>query len=174
MQNTNVQGLQGIDRNVKAFLALIRETEGTAKESNPYAVCYGYSHVIRDFSDHPYFTGEWMGKTLPDSMCRNVGLSPGCKSTAAGAYQFIRSTWDNIRKGYGLKNFSPVYQDQAAIYLLKQRGAYDLIVSGKIESALKKASAEWASLPYSTAGQGKVSLQKALSIFREKGGSITA
>lgn len=161
----NMDKLQ--NSNLQAFLKLIRYAEGTERESNPYAVCYGYSHVIKDFSEHPAITGEWTGKRLPDSMCRNAGFNPGCKSTAAGAYQIIKPTWIGLRNSLGLKDFSPESQDLAAIELLRQRNALSYIEKGDIETAIFNARKEWASFPGAGYGQGEKSLQAMLGKFNE-------
>lgn len=160
------------DKNVRAMLATIRTTEGTQKVSNPYSVVFGYGHIIRSFKDHPSNTGEWMGETLSASMCRGAGLSPGCKSTAAGAYQFIRPTWNACKAALGLPDFGMSSQDKAAVYLIKQRGAYSDVVAGRISVALRKLSAEWASLPHSTVGQPTVNEKKVIDIYKSFGGVV--
>ena len=85
------------------------------------------------------------------SVCINAGLAPGCVSTAAGAYQIIKSTWQGVRDG--LPDFSPASQDAAAIRLLAQTGALKLILAGDIDGAVEKANNIWASLPNATFGQ---------------------
>ncbi len=158
--------------NLRAILKVIRTTEGTEKMLNPYAVTFGYSHTIKDFSDHPRNTGEWNGKKLSDAHCRGAGYSVGCVSTASGAYQFIVTTWNALKIQYGLSSFSKENQDKAAVYLIKQRGAYDDVIQGRIELALKKLSKEWASLPFSTVGQPTVNLKKVLSDYKKFGGTL--
>ena len=74
--------LDTASRNTAAYLALLRQSEGTDNALDPYAVCYGYGHTIRNFADHPAITGEWTGQRLPDAMCKNAGFGPGCKSTS--------------------------------------------------------------------------------------------
>ncbi|MNS48702.1 Phage lysozyme [compost metagenome] len=163
-----------VNANVRAMLATIRTTEGTQKASNPYSVVFGYGHTITNFKDHPSVTGEWTGKVLSDSMCRGAGLGPGCKSTAAGAYQFIKGTWNACKAALGLPDFSKASQDKAAVYLIKQRGAYADIEAGRISAALRKLSPEWASLPYSTYGQPTAKLSSVLSTFKSFGGTVVS
>ena len=131
------------DKNVQAFLALIRDTEGTAKGADPYRV-YGGSpkNQIKDLSK-PDFK-RW-GFTQTDGK-KNT-------SSASGAYQFLERTWNGLAKEYGLTDFSPRSQDLGAIALLKQSGALDAIVKGDFDTAVKKANRTWASLPGSPYAQ---------------------
>jgi muramidase (phage lysozyme) len=66
-----------------------------------------------------------------------------------------------------LPDFEQQSQDLAALELLKESGAYDLILEGEIEGAIRKASKIWASLPGSTAQQNPKAMQYALDRFRE-------
>ncbi|WP_180128994.1 MULTISPECIES: glycoside hydrolase family 104 protein [unclassified Acinetobacter] len=76
-------------------------------------------------------------------------------TTAAGRYQFLNSTWNNLAKQYGFRDFSPRSQDLGAVALIAQRGALDDVLNGRWESAIGKLGKEWASLPSSTYKQGK-------------------
>ncbi len=131
------------DKNVQAFLALIRDTEGTAKGADPYRVYGGDAkNQIKDLSK-PDFK-RW-GFTQTDGK-KNT-------SSASGAYQFLERTWNGLAKEYGLTDFSPRSQDLGAIALLKQSGALDAIVKGDFDTAVKKANRTWASLPGSPYAQ---------------------
>ena len=44
-------------------------------------------------------------------------------SAAAGAYQFLPTTWKGVAKELRLSSFEPHHQDQAALHLVKRRGA---------------------------------------------------
>lgn len=156
--------------NVRAFLTMIQQAEGTAGRGDPYRVCYGYRHTLQSFADHPANTGEWRGERLSDAMCRNAGLGPGCVSTAAGAYQIIRGTWNTIRGRLGLPDFSPAAQDQAAIELIRSRGALEDVKAGRIVAAIDKCRNEWASLPGNYAKQGQRSVQTLLAWYQNNGG----
>ncbi|NBR71775.1 MAG: hypothetical protein EBT75_06755 [Proteobacteria bacterium] len=116
-------------------------------------------------------TGELEPVKLPGAMCRAAGLGPGCVSTAAGAYQFIKPTWERVRQTKGarkrLVDFSPTSQDEAAVRLLDEIGATPLIQSGHIGDAIKVASRVWASLPGSRAQQNPKAMQYALDRFAE-------
>jgi lysozyme len=154
--------------NLSAFLYMIRSTEHVyprdVVNDAAYSIFYGGSK-FQNFADHPVVTGEKKGIPLPDAMCRAAGLKPGCVSTAAGAYQMIKPTWVRIRNKIGLPDFSPLSQDRAAVELLDEIGATDLIFAGDIEGAIYKASRIWASLPGSTAQQNPKALAYALNRF---------
>lgn len=164
--------------NERAFLALIEYAEGTGR--NPYTgatvdayrTCYGYKHVIQSFADHPAVTKEWWGEILPPKMCRNVGLSAGCKSTAAGRYQLIRPTWLDIKARLKLKDFSPDNQDRAALYLIERRGALQDIHAGRLPEAIAKCRAEWASLPGAGYGQPERRIGSLVAAFKAAGGTV--
>lgn len=141
--------------NVQAFLRVIRTGEGTA-DNGGYSRLFGGGQ-FSSFAWHPNIPVPY-GKTF---------------STAAGAYQIVKNTWEWIAKELGLKDFSPASQDLAALGLLAYRGALDDVLAGNFDAALRKASKEWASLPYSTAGQPKISLAKAQQIFFNSGGTVT-
>lgn len=159
-------------QNIAAFLELLKQSEGTASSGDPYAVCYGYGHTIRNFDDHPAVTGEWTGKTLPPEMCRNAGFGPGCKSTAAGAYQIIKPTWLTVRKALNLPDFGPASQDAAAVELLRRRGALEDVKAGRIAAAIHKSRNEWASLPGNYAGQGQRNINTLFGWYETAGGTF--
>lgn len=126
----------GIDlenRNLRAFLAAIRYAEGTAGERG-YRMLFGGA-LFDSFADHP----------------RRVVRLSGYVTTAAGAYQILESTWDDIRAG--LPDFSPASQDEAAARLIRRRGALSDVYAGRFEAAIRKCAKEWASLPGSPYGQ---------------------
>ncbi|MBA3588316.1 glycoside hydrolase family 104 protein [Methylibium sp.] len=157
--------------NQRAFLALIGFAEGTDREADPYRVCYGYRHTVADLRDHPAITGEWRGEKLPDHLCRNVGLSHGCVSTAAGRYQMIRPTWAGIKKRLRLPDFEAASQDRAALYLIDNCGALEDVHAGRIETAIAKCSREWASLPGNKAGQPQRRRDDLARVFAAAGGA---
>lgn len=160
-------------RNVQAFLSVLRSSEGTAGAGDPYRVVYGYGVTLRDLSGHPVDTGEWLGVVLPDGVCALAGFGPGCKSTAAGAYQIIRPTWRSVAGSVGLVDFGPASQDAAAIELIRRRGALGDVQGGRFGQAVAKVAPEWASLPGNYAGQGQRSIQQLAAWYTAAGG-VTA
>jgi muramidase (phage lysozyme) len=165
-------------RNVQAFLDLICFAEGTARhpvtgeQLDPYRTCYGYRHTIIDLAEHPAISGEWKGERLPDKMCRNAGLKPGCVSTAAGKYQMIRNTWRGVRDRLRLPDFGPESQDRAALYLIANCGALEDVHEGRIQTAVTKCSREWASLPGNSAKQPQRKREELLAVFEKRGGVL--
>lgn len=141
--------------NVKAMLAVIRKGEGTS-DSKGYQRIFG-GKLFSSFADHPRITVKKGGYT----------------SSAAGAYQFLISTWDETRKKMGLKDFSPFNQDLAALGRIAARGALYDVINGNFEAAIKKLNKEWASLPLSPYGQPVQTMQGAKNIYLANNGTIT-
>lgn len=134
-----------IPLNVEKFLMLITNTEGTDKHGKPYNCLYS----------HQYFEGF---KTHP-----NKKITAGkYTSTAAGRYQVLKTTYDDFKKKYPTAEFTPEWQDEIAMFLLRRRGAYQLILEGKFKEAILKCNKEWASLPGSPYGQPTHSMEDAL------------
>lgn len=159
-------------QNIGAFLRVIQQCEGTAGAADPYRVCFGYSHTVQSMADHPAQTGEWSGVVLSDAMCANAGFGPGCKSTAAGAYQFIRGTWRGLKNDLGLPDFGRDSQDAACIEVIRRRGALEDVKAGRVEDAVRKVRAVWASLPGNYARQGQRSIEQIASWFQQEGGYL--
>ena len=161
------------DVNVRAFLTMIAKAEGTEGRGDPYRVCYAYAHTVKDLRDHPAVTGEWRGQRLTDQQCKGAGLGPGCVSTAAGRYQIIRPTWLTCKRALGLPDFGPDSQDRAAVYLIDQAGALDLVKAGRVEEAIPKLRRVWASFPGAGyAGQGMRSLNWMTTAYQQAGGYL--
>jgi tape measure domain-containing protein len=123
------------DPAIQAMLDTIASAEGAN-----YNTLFG-GGTFDDFGAHPNqrITRKLGGKNIT--------------STAAGRYQFLFSTWDEIAKQLGLTDFSPESQDLAAIQLMKRRGMIGPTMRGDIETAFTKGNREWASLPGSPYGQ---------------------
>jgi lysozyme len=153
------------EANVRAFLQAIIAAEGTAQRGDPYRATFGYSHVIQDLSDHPYYTGEWKGAPF---------YSGGREqwSTAAGAYQFLRRTWAGLRVNLGLPDFSPASQDAAAIELIRERGALEDVKAGRFATAVEKVRRVWASLPGAGYGQPERQLASLQAAYINAGGTL--
>lgn len=166
----------GPSREVAAFLYMIRRAEHTAADvasGRDYMTFYGGTS-FSNMSDHPVITGEKSPVRLKPEQCRRLGYASGvCVSTAAGAYQFIRPTWNALRAGPPrLPSFAPEDQDLAAVRLLQRIGALDLIKAGRIGDAIQTASTQWASLPGSTAGQGGRTMAEVESFYTDAGGTF--
>jgi lysozyme len=154
--------------NAAAFLATIRHSEGTDKAADAYRVVYGYGHTIQDLSDHPCITGEWHGESL-------ASLGPayaGKISTAAGAYQIIKPTWVSLKARLNLPDFTGPSQDAAAIELIREAGALDLVNGGRVAEAIGRCHGIWASLPGSTSGQPQRSMADLVHAYAGAGGAF--
>lgn len=153
--------------NINAGLALLKQSEGA-----DYRTCYAYRHTIADLSEHPAITGEWNGEVLADAMCARAGFRPGCKSTAAGAYQINRPTWVGVRDALGLPDFSEASQDAAAIELIRRRGALEALKAGDVGTFVSRCRNEWASLPGNYAGQGQRAMSQLVAWYQTAGGTL--
>ncbi len=116
----------------RALLNTIRFAEGTWKGGSMagYQVLYGGGRFA-DLSRHPEIT-----------------VRRRYTSAAAGAYQFLPTTWNQAAQRLGLRDFRPDSQDQAALHLMQQRGAlvaFDR--QGLSAEVLARLAPEWASLP---------------------------
>jgi muramidase (phage lysozyme) len=162
------------DENVRAFLYMIRSCEHLARDVESgadYSTFFGGGRFT-NYADHPVNTGELRGVPLKPEWCRAAGFPGGkCVSTAAGAYQFTRPTWNELRAagawGRRLPDFSPASQDEAARRLLQRIGALPQIERGDVEEAIITASSRWASLPGSTSGQPQKKMSFALAKFND-------
>jgi muramidase (phage lysozyme) len=88
---------------------------------------------VTNFSRHPDITVE---------------VNAELRSTAAGRYQFLKSTWDELK----MPNFSPASQDVAAVRLMQERGMIGPLLAGDLKTAVLKGAPEWASLPTASGG----------------------
>ncbi|EHP8183767.1 glycoside hydrolase family 104 protein [Escherichia coli] len=146
---------------VRAFMRMIRVGEGTVGEVG-YETLFGKQSFIKDyhkdFSDHP-----------------NIIITRSTlKSSAAGAYQVMGYTWNDLnmlsyRKKYGIVDFSPKSQDEFCVLILKykRKGALKLIIDGDIDGALDILSYEWASLPPARYPQPTKSKSEVMSLYNK-------
>jgi muramidase (phage lysozyme) len=153
----NAAGVTASDmnnKNVRAFLKMIRRGEGTYDDGG-YSRLFG-GGSFSGYADHP-----------------RVKVTKGkYTSTAAGAYQILAKTWDGIRKTMGLLDFSPTSQDWAAVGLIAGRNALEDVKAGRLDAAIRKTGWEWASLPGSPYGQPTISMETARNTYLSNGGVI--
>lgn len=147
------------NRNIKAMLAVIRKGEGTSGPDG-YSMLFG-GKLFTGFAAHPNV-----------KVCRTFSNGKKVCSTAAGAYQFLKSTWDETAAAMKLRDFGPASQDFAAVGRMAARGALADVIAGRLSSALLKLSYEWASLPGSPYGQPSMTHEAARSLFLAAGGLI--
>ena len=116
---------------------VIRYAEGTSGEN-------GYNTM---------FTGAQFSDTSAHP--RQINSGNGHSSDAAGAYQFLSTTWDGAKKALNLPDFSPASQELAGEYLAQQRGVDTKRVYTNIDdfkADIDKLAPEWASLPTAATG----------------------
>ncbi|MFW2086518.1 hypothetical protein [Acinetobacter baumannii] len=126
--------------NVQKMLDLIANAEGV---QHGYNTLFG-NERFDDLSRHPNISKEF---TQTDGK-KN-------RTNAAGRYQFMKDTWDDVSKQLGLKDFSPKNQDIAAVALLARNGALPSVLKGDLKTAVQKSGSTWASLPSSPYAQPK-------------------
>lgn len=149
-------GMQGpaimdstLTKRIDALLATIRKFES----GDRYNIIYG-GRTFASFADHPRIR-------VPINLPGYAGRS----SDAAGAYQFLSTTWDSYKRKLALPDFSPASQDAAAAAYLADLRAVAALDAGDVALALTRASRAWASLPGSTAGQNPQRMNNALAAF---------
>lgn len=147
------------DPNMAAFLKVIRAGEGTS-DPDGYRRMFG-GELFDSFKDHP--------RKLHTCQTKHGPLS----STAAGAYQFLVRTWDELVKVYHFEDFSPKCQDEAAVALIDRRSAAKDVIGGHFDAAIRKCRKEWASLPGAGYNQPERTLAQALEVYAAAGGEIS-
>lgn len=129
---------QLMSKSERAFLSTIAYAEGTGDVYN-----YIFSHAsFSSFDDHPR-----------KRKCSTSGLC----SNAAGRYQFLSGTWDQLAKKTGVRDFSPESQDIMCLALIRQVDATEDVANAhnyaSFERAVYSLSGKWASLPGASYGQ---------------------
>ncbi len=143
--------------NVGAVLRVLREGE-SRQSDDAYTLINGGAHFA-SFDAHPF--GE-----LPTTR----------GGRASGAYQFLPTTWADLRRRYpwALPDFSPPSQDAGAVLLIHDRGALDDVMAGRIEAAISKLRPTWTSLPGASENSGRYTMARALGVYRQYGGRLAA
>jgi lysozyme len=147
------------DANVRAFLNMLAYAEGTDGPDG-YRTMFGGA-LFDSFADHPrkFFTfTNSKGESL--------------KTSAAGRYQFLARTWDELRAKLGLQDFGPASQDAGAIELIRQRGALNDVKAGRVVDAISKVRSVWASLPGAGYSQPERTIPKLLAAYQASGGAV--
>jgi len=150
-----------MNRNRKAFLDMIAESEGTARigDQDGYNVIVG-GGTFDGYDDHPR---------------KLVVLNKkGLKSTAAGRYQLLSRYYDAYKKLLKLPDFSPDSQDAIAIQQIRECRALDDIDAGRFKAAVYKCRRIWASLPGAGYGQRECKLADLRTAYIKAGGTLTA
>lgn len=136
--------------NVAAFLHVIREGESN-NSPEAYTIINGGAYFSAPPWRHPF---------------HGIPTTQGGK--AAGAYQFLGTTWARVDAALGFGgDFSPANQDLGAVYLIAGRGALDDVRAGNLVAAISKLCDEWVSLP-------AMGLKRAQETFLGYGGTYGA
>lgn len=121
--------------------ALLETIAGPESAGN-YGVIYG-GDTFDDFSDHPR-----------KPVLITSGPNKGKYSSAAGKYQFLGSTWDDIAGRYGLDDFSPANQDAGAWALASEEYRRDTgrdlaadLAAGDLSRIPGSLRNQWTSMP---------------------------
>ena len=120
-----------------ALGSTIKFAEGTFRKGDKaYNTGFGYN-MFDDLSKHP------------DKVFNNT-------SAAAGAYQFMPSTWQGAKSALKLTDFGPQSQERAGEYLTTKRGVQTdkpFTTVQELRAAFDKLAPEWASIPLSSTGK---------------------
>lgn len=148
-------------RNERAFLDMLAHAEGTAGPDG-YRTLFGGS-LFDSFADHPRRLFSFTN-----------GAGQKLKTTAAGRYQFLARTWDELRAKLDLPDFGPGSQDAAALELIRQRGALRDVQAGRFAAAVAKVAPIWASMPGAGYNQPERKLATLQAAYQAAGGTLEA
>lgn len=139
----------------------------TGEKLDPYRVCFGYTHTIQSLADHPADNPleNWTGAHYVLNGIQSL-------STAAGAYQIIRATWRTAKAQCRLPDFGADSQDAAALWLVKDKHAIDMVNRGDITGAVQACNDVWASFAGSDVGQPMRSWDFLHDAFQVAGGRL--
>lgn len=144
-------------QNLKAFLDMIAHSEGTlGRGDDGYNVLVG-GRLFDGYADHPR---------------KVVELGRGLKSTAAGRYQILARYYDAYKKLLNLKDFGHGAQDAIAKQMIREQMAMADIEAGRFNTAVKKCSNIWASLPGAGYGQHENKLVDLETAYVKAGGVL--
>ena len=175
-----------VDKTLAAFMDLIAWSEGTS--THPLTKDDGYdvivsgvdgSHMCADYSTHPFALGRLpilvrkareaepavMSGQLTKELKPALAATPAIYSTASGRYQIILPTWLSLSTVNAIPSFLPLYQDIAAVALLKRHNALNHILASDLQVAFALASCIWASFPGSNANQPTHTPANLLSVY---------
>jgi len=152
--------------NIKAFLSMLAWSElGTEiiqQSENGYNVLVGSLpgkvKLFHSYAYHPRIV---------------VKINDKLSSTAAGRYQILKRIFDHYKKTLALPDFSPASQDKIAVQLIRECGAYQDILSGRIVEAIGKCRSRWASLPGAGYNQREHRIEPLIIAYRNAGGKLS-
>ena len=125
----------------------------------------GYNVLVGSTAAHPILFNSYDAHP-------NI-LNHKFNSTAAGRYQIIHRTCENLSAQHGYTDFEPDTQDEMCTDLINGRGASNDVASGRFYTAVQKCAPEWASLPGGTSGQHQNPIELLAKYYTDAGGVIT-
>lgn len=151
----STQGIPGQSDGWKRISKVIRTGEGTLGDRGYTTMFTGPQFT--DMSKHP----------------EKIHTSGNLESDAAGAYQFLSTTYNPAAKALGITDFTPESQEKVGKYLAQRRGFNtDTVFTDKASflKELDKIAPEWASMPTlktgtSYYGQGGLTPDEAWRIY---------
>ncbi len=133
-----VKGLTNEELNLRASLSTLKQTEAGRKNA---ALDYNAWNNNINFTEDSYVK-------KPDAYKTHPGTNPDSRSSAAGAYQFLK-------KYYNESDFSPQSQDKAAVYNMTSK-SYAAALSGNMTNFKETTKGRWTSLEHWTVPQLEV------------------
>jgi len=139
-----------MDKTVPAGAALLLDFIGDIEAPQGYGTIYA--------NKQNKLAKPLTSMTLGDVVDAQKAWSKNHGSSAAGRYQFMRATLQDLSKELGLRGnqlFDADLQDRLGYHLLKRRG-YDTFMAGQIGAVEfgRRLAQEWASLPVLAATKG--------------------
>lgn len=147
--------------NLKAFLDMIAWSE-----IGPALLAVsddGYNVIVGSTAQHPILFSDYSHHPMLHSVRMN--------SDAAGRYQFMGRYWPAYKSQLNLPDFGHDSQDKWCVQLIGECHARDDIEAGQIESAIRKCSSRWASLPGNTYGQRTNAIADLIAAYSRAGGA---
>lgn len=139
---------------MRAFLDVIAYAEGTYGPDG-YRMHFA-GDLFNSFDDHPRII------ICASRNGRNISGS------AAGRYQFLERTWDDLAQAINARDFSPRNQDKAALEVIRTKGALGDILNNNPEKAIIKLNRMWASFPGAPYGLQNKTMQDLAAFFRSR------
>ncbi|WP_192457707.1 glycoside hydrolase family 104 protein [Musicola keenii] len=156
--------------NMTAFLDMLAFSEGTA--THPLTRNRGYDVVVTGMDGKPEIFTDYRDHPFAGGRPAKVFNKQGQRSTAAGRYQQLYRYWPAYKAQLKLPDFGPESQDALAIQLIRERRAFNDVITGRIASAIVACNNIWASLPGAGYGQREHNIEKLLAVFRQAGGVL--
>lgn len=149
---------------VRAMLDTIAFAEGTGSDPDNGYGRVANGTVVRA-PNHPELLGQRNVTTTEFSKHPNILVKVNSTkwSTAAGRYQFLINTWNELK----LPDFGRESQDIGGVKLLNRRGSLVPLLNDDFETAVLNSNKEWASFPGSPYGQPKKTMDQLKTFYNE-------